>query len=304
MRLNIGYFADGPWSHLTFTKLIQNPDISISFICGRYKKKDQTLKNFANQHNIDYLENDDVNSEEFISLIKNYKCDLFVSMSFDQIFKKDIIKSMKNNIINCHAGKLPFYRGRSILNWVLINDEKEFGITVHYIDEGIDSGDIILQRSYKITDLDDYKSLLNKAYVKCAEILYDAILMLKKGNTKTQKQIDIHPFGSYFPKRKKGDEILNWNQSSRAIFNFVRAINSPGPCARAFIGKKEMKINQVECFKSDQINKYEIGTIIRKESNYFLVKTKDSFLKVISYEYDGKIEEGNKFEVQRSIKNF
>ena len=65
-----------------------------------------------------------------------------------------------------------------------------------------------------------------------------------------------------------------------------------------------MKINQVECFKSDQINKYEIGTIIRKESNYFLVKTKDSFLKVISYEYDGKIEEGNKFEVQRSIKNF
>ena len=91
-------------------------------------KKDQTLKNFANQHNIDYLENDDVNSEEFISLIKNYKCDLFVSMSFDQIFKKDIIKSMKNNIINCHAGIQPFYRGRSILNWVLINDEKEFRI--------------------------------------------------------------------------------------------------------------------------------------------------------------------------------
>ena len=218
-------------------------------------------------------------------------------MSFDQIFKKDIIKLMRHNIINCHAGKLPFYRGRSVLNWVLINDEKEFGITVHYIDEGIDSGDIILQRSYEITDLDDYKTLLNKAYIKCADILYEAILMLKKGDVKTQKQINIHPVGSYFSKRKKGDEILNWNQSSRAIFNFVRAIKSPGPCARAFIGKKEMKINQVECIENDQFSKSEIGTIIKKNSDYFLVKTKDSFLKVISYEYDGEIKEGNRFEV-------
>ena len=155
MKLNIGYFADGPWSHQAFTKLIQIPDISISFICGRYKTKDQILKNFAKEFKIDYLEHNDVNSSDFISLIKNYKCNLFVSMSFDQIFKKDIIKLMRHNIINCHAGKLPFYRGRSVLNWVLINDEKEFGITVHYIDEGIDSGDIILQRSYEITDLDD-----------------------------------------------------------------------------------------------------------------------------------------------------
>ena len=277
MKLNIGYFADGPWSHQAFTKLIQIPDISISFICGRYKTNDQILKNFAKEFKIDYLEHNDVNSSDFISLIKNYKCNLFVSMSFDQIFKKDIIKLMRHNIINCHAGKLPFYRGRSVLNWVLINDEKEFGITVHYIDEGIDSGDIILQRSYEITDLDDYKTLLNKAYIKCADILYEAILMLKKGDVKTQKQINIHPVGSYFSKRKKGDEILNWNQSSRAIFNFVRAIKSPGPCARAFIGKKEMKINQVECIENDQFSKFEIGTIIKKNLIIFWLKLKIVF---------------------------
>ena len=218
-------------------------------------------------------------------------------MSFDQIFKKDIIKFMRHKIINCHAGKLPFYRGRSVLNWVLINDEKEFGITVHYIDEGIDSGDIILQRSYEITDLDDYSTLLNKAYVKCSEILYDAILMFKKGDVTVQKQIDFDPVGSYFSKRKKGDEILNWNQSSREIFNFVRAICNPGPSARAFIDNKEMKINKVEYLENSQIYKCEIGTIIKKEYDGFLVKTKDSFLKVISYEYDGIIEEGNRFEV-------
>ena len=69
MKLNIGYFADGPWSHQAFTKLIQIPDISISFICGRYKTKDQILKNFAKEFKIDYLEHNDVNSSDFISLI-------------------------------------------------------------------------------------------------------------------------------------------------------------------------------------------------------------------------------------------
>ena len=74
-------------------------------------------------------------------------------MSFNQIFRKDIINLTPIGIINCHAGKLPFYRGRNILNWVLINDEKEFGITVHFVDEGIDTGDIILQKTFPITDL-------------------------------------------------------------------------------------------------------------------------------------------------------
>ena len=295
--MRIGYFGDGPWAHKALDLINKQSDIDIKFICARFDNPDYVLKQKANDIGVEFIFVKNVNSDEFIKKLEKYKCDLLVSMSFNQIFKEPIISMPKLGIINCHAGKLPFYRGRNILNWVLINDEKEFGITVHYIDEGIDSGDIILQRSYEITDLDDYKTLLNKAYIKCADILYEAILMLKKGDVKTQKQINIHPVGSYFSKRKKGDEILNWNQSSRAIFNFVRAIKSPGPCARAFIGKKEMKINQVECIENDQLSKFEIGTIIKKKSDYFLVKTKDSFLKVISYEYDGEIEEGNRFEV-------
>ena len=64
-------------------------------------------------------------------------------MSFNQILKKKIINLPHLKTINCHAGKLPFYRGRNVLNRVLINDENEFGITIHYIDEGIDTGDIV-----------------------------------------------------------------------------------------------------------------------------------------------------------------
>ena len=297
MKLNIGYFADGPWSYAAFNKLINDPNIKISFICARYDTKDITLKKYAKQHSIDYLKHENINSDEFITTLQKYNCDLFVSMSFNQIFKNKIINLAKYKAINCHAGKLPFYRGRNILNWVLINDEKEFGITVHFVDDKIDTGDIISQRSYEISDLDNYKTLLERAYVSCAEILYDTILMFKKGQVKAKKQIEIHPKGSYYSQRKIGDEILNWNQSSRQIFNFVRAICSPGPISRSFINNKEMKINKVKCIKNAQISKNIVGEIINIDQEGFFVKTKDNFIKIIDYEYDGKIKVGDKFDV-------
>ena len=298
MRLNIGYFADGPWSHKAFNKLINDSEISISFICVRYGSKDETLKNYSKQYGIDYLEHENVNSEEFISILKKYECDLFVSMSFNQIFKNQIINFTKHKIINCHAGKLPFYKGRNILNWVLINDEKDFGITVHYVDEGIDSGDIILQRNYQISDQDNYKTLLEKAHVECANILYDAVLMFKKKHVMAKKQRELHSQGFHCTQRKVGDEILNWNQTSREVFNFVRAICNPGPIARAFINKKEMRINKVEFIKDAPVYKCIIGAILNKSADSFLVKTKDTFIKVIEYEYDGIIRIGDRFDIK------
>ncbi len=297
MILNIGYFADGPWSHETFNKLIKDPNIKISFICVRYGSKDKALKDYAKLYNIDYLKHKNVNSNDFISIIAKYKCDLFVSMSFNQIFKSKIINLAKYKTINCHAGKLPFYRGRNVLNWVLINDEKEFGITVHYVDEGIDTGDIILQKSFKITKQDNYKTLLQKAYIECANILYNAILMFRKGNVKAYKQIKIHPIGFYCSERKKGDEVLNWDQTSKEVFNFVRAICKPGPSARAFINKKEMKINKVELLDNAPSYKSIIGSVINKTLTDFTVKTKDSSVKVTEFEFDGKVKIGDRFEV-------
>jgi len=297
MILKIGYFADGPWSHKTFSKLIKDPEIKICFICVRYESKDETLKNYAKINNIDYIKHKNVNSDDFIFSIKRYKCDLLVSMSFNQIFKSKILNLTKYKIINCHAGKLPFYRGRNVLNWALINDEKEFGITVHYIDEGIDTGDIILQKNFQITDNDNYNTLLEKAYLECPNILYDTILLFKKGNVKAYKQDKIHPVGFYCSERKKGDEILNWNQTSREIFNFVRAICRPGPCARTFINSKEMKINKVELIKNAPKYKSIVGAVINVEPTNFSVKTKDSYIKVSEFEFDGKIKIGYRFDI-------
>ena len=293
-RLKIGYFADGKWAHNAFELLNNDSEIQIMFICTRYDTQDEVLKRLAVDHNIDYLRHQNINSDEFLNELKKYDCDLFVSMSFNQIFKSRIINMPRMRTINCHAGKLPFYRGRNILNWVLINDENEFGITVHYMDEGIDTGDIVLQRSYPITDADDYGTLLEVAYVECANVLYDAIVLIKAGHVTQIKQTSIHPVGFYCGMRKVGDEVLDWNQTSREIFNFVRAICNPGPSARTKLNDKEIKIHKVQMINESVTYKGIPGQVVGKIDKMPIVKTKDTTLIISAFEYEGIIKVGDR----------
>ena len=294
--IKIGYFGDGPWAHEALKRLIRDNSIEIKFVTVRYDKRDPELMELAQRNDIPVEIHQNVNSDVFLNKISKYNVDLFVSMSFNQIFKIGTINYPPLKTINCHAGKLPFYRGRNILNWALINDEKEFGITVHYIDEGIDTGDIILQRTYPITDEDDYSTLLNTAYTGCADVLYDAIKQIQLGTVHITRQDTIDPVGMYCGMRKLGDEILNWNLSSREIFNFVRAICRPGPMATSTLNGQEIKINKVREVKGAHQYINTPGQILGKTKQGFYVKTKDTFIEVTEYVYNGKIRIGDRME--------
>ena len=215
-------------------------------------------------------------------------------MSFNQIFRKPIFSLPPLGTINCHAGKLPFYRGRNVLNWVLINDETEFGITVHYIDEGIDTGDIINQKTFPISDNDNYHSILQKAFIECSDLLYETLLQFIDKSNKRFKQSSIHPVGFYCGGRTNGDEIINWNQSSRDIFNFIRAISHPGPKATSFIGDKIIKINHSKIVNNSPIYKGIPGQLISKTKNGYLVKTLDSFIEILEIECDFSLQIGDR----------
>ena len=293
-KLQIGYFADGPWAHHAFDIIIQDMSLVIDFLCVRYDKKDSILMKMAEEHSIDVLYAPNINSDDFLSKLRKYSSELYVSMSFDQIFKENIRKIPNRSVINCHAGKLPYYRGRNILNWVLINDEKEFGITVHYVDAGIDTGDIILQDTYPITDCDTYKTLLEKAYEACPDILYRAIKLIQKDRVQVIKQDDINPVGLYCGKRKENDEIIEWDQCSREVFNFIRAVTNPGPCATSFIAGKRIKIISAEMIPNAPIYKGIPGQVLAKDGDSFLIKTKDSYIRITKY--DGKIKVGDRLE--------
>lgn len=295
-KIRIGYLGDGIWAHGAFEKIIIDDSIEIMFVTVRYDYKDSVLMELAQNNNIPVELSSNINSDDYITLVKKYEVDLLVSMSFNQIFKEKILKSVPMGVINCHAGKLPFYRGRNILNWALINDEKEFGITVHYVDKGIDTGDIILQRTYPITDEDNYDTLLKTAYLECPNILYDAIKLIQTDKVSRTKQTDIHPVGMYCGMRMAGDEILDWNQTSRQIFNFVRAICKPGPQARCYNEDSEVLINKVREIKDAIPYIGTPGQIIGKSKDGFYVKTKDTFVEVLEYASHSKLRVGDRLK--------
>lgn len=295
-RLRIGYFADGPWGQRAFDRIIADASLEIAFVTVRYETRDPELMRRAEENHIPLELSKNVNSAEFLDKMKTYDVDLFVSMSFNQILKPEFINLPKYKTINCHAGKLPFYRGRNILNWALINDEKEFGITVHYVDEGIDTGDIILQEVYPITDEDDYGTLLVRAYTECADVLYRAIKMIQADEVKRIRQSDIDPVGMYCGMRESGDEIIDWKQSSREIFNFIRALSVPGPQAASWINGKKISINKARMVPGAHSYKNTVGQVIGKTENGFLVKTGDTVLEITEYTYDGRIRMGDRLK--------
>ena len=285
--LNIGFFGDDIWAHKALKLLILDKTIKVSFVCGRLKTKDKKLKEITEKNKIKFLKIKNVNSSKFIEYIKKNKIDLLCSMSYNQIFKNEIINSVKKKIINCHAGKLPFYRGRSILNWVLINGEKDFGITTHFINNKIDKGNIINQKIFTINKKDNFHSLLKKCYIECPKLLYKSIKEIQANKYKSIPQSKISKQFSYFPKRKNGDEIIDKNLSALKIQNFVRGLVKPGPFARLKFKNNLIYIKKVSII--DRQNHLQANTFfIKKQKIYFLAGDK-KMIRVDSWSSKKKI---------------
>lgn len=294
--MNLGYFADGPWAHRALERILQDASMQVKFVCARWDAPDPVLREMAAAHGLEFLVEKSINCDGFRERVADFGCDIFVSMSFNQIFRAPLFELPRLKTINCHAGKLPRYRGRNILNWALINDEREFGITVHYVDDGIDTGDIISQAVFEITDGDDYASLLRKAYGGCADVLYDALVSIRDGRAQRIPQNSVEVPGFYCTQRRPGDERLRWDQQSREVFNFVRAICAPGPQARTVLNGVEISINRVELVANAPVYRGIPGAVVGIGEASFDVKTTDSYVRVVEWSGAGRPRMGDRFE--------
>jgi methionyl-tRNA formyltransferase len=279
--MRIAYFGDGPWAHQALDRILADDAVDVRVIVPRYDTQDPELQRRAQTHGIDFLPIRNVNAPESLELLATYEADLLVSMSFDQIFRAGILNLCPRGAINCHAGALPFYRGRNILNWALINDAQEFGVTVHYMDEGIDTGDIVLQRTSPITDADDYATLLQRAVGLCAETLHEAVGLLAAGREQRIDQTMIHPVGFYTGRRVEGDEWIDWSWPSRRIFNFVRALTAPGPCARTSVAGTELAVVRAAMIPQAPTYLSTPGEVVGRDNHAVQVKTGDSTISLL-----------------------
>jgi methionyl-tRNA formyltransferase len=278
--VKLGYFADGPWAHRALDAILSDGHFEVGLMVLRRNRPDPVLKAMAERLHCPCHAVPDVNDGAFVRTIAAAALDLLVSMSFDQIVHAAIRRAAPLGFINCHAGALPFYRGRNVLSWALVNGERRIGVTVHHIDDGIDTGDIIEQDFFDVGPDDDYGTVLEKAYRQCPITLLKALQALRSGAARRIPQSSIHGVGSYFPRRREGDECIDWSWPSQRIHNFVRAIAPPGPGARAMLRGTPIAVLKTHLV-ADAPDYIAIpGAVVGREANAIWVKSGDSFLAV------------------------
>lgn len=279
-RLKIGFFGDGLWASRAIGQIVENKDFEIVFVTPRFNIQDDSLRTWAVRLGVPFIPCADVNSEEFVEKTDQYQADIFVSMSFDQILRRPILDATALGFINCHAGALPFFRGRNPLNWAIINGDKRFGVTVHQVDEGIDTGPIIVQNFLPIGIDDTYATLLKGAHKLCADSLVEALLLIREGNVNFTPQSEIFDGYTYFSHRRLGDEWIKWSWPSKRIHNLVRGITLPGPCARTFNGERPLAVVTTEIVKNIPVYLGSDGEVIGRDQQGIIVKTGDNAIRI------------------------
>ncbi|MBL7156536.1 MAG: hypothetical protein ISS92_00090 [Candidatus Omnitrophica bacterium] len=170
------------------------------------EKRFYSVKKVAKFSSIPVFPVQNVNSDDFIYVLKNkIKPDLIVSIAFSQKLRDSVIKIPKHGCINLHSGKLPHYRGMLPTFWALVNNEKTTAVTLHYINEKIDQGNIIVQLDIDIDHDDTLCSLLAKNKLKGLDVLIMGIDCIRRGRVKTIKNDPSD--GSYFSFPTKKDRI-------------------------------------------------------------------------------------------------
>lgn len=176
------------------------------------------------KYNIEFAREKAINSTIVYQKVKECKPDLCVICHFERLIKKPLLSLPKYGFINVHPSLLPNYRGMSPQHWPIINGEKESGITCHYVDDGIDTGDIIVQRAVTLTD-DMYVSDLQHIWLtEYPALVEEAIMKIRNGEpTLSQKHLN----GSYYGKLKEEECVINPNGTVREAYNLVRGVSLP-----------------------------------------------------------------------------
>jgi methionyl-tRNA formyltransferase len=276
--LRVILFGDGRWAADSVVRLHESPHRVVGVVV-RAKPTDRALEDAAVFRGIPVLRPAQVNDAEATAGIAALGSDLNLSVAFDQIVRPPLLRSAPLGFVNFHAGKLPFYRGRNVLNWALINGETEIGLTAHFMDEGIDTGDILLQRTVPVGWTDTYGHVLDRVVAALPDLVWDTVQLLSTGTARPWAQ--AHLPGSYFGGRTEADEWLDWSDSSERLHNKVRAISRPAPGARTLLGNTMIRVWRAYYDPGWPRYLAVPGQVVgRREGEGVIVKTGDSTLLV------------------------
>lgn len=242
------------------------------------------VKEFALKKNIPVYQPSTMKDGTAEKIIREINPDILVVVAYGKILPNAVIEAPKYGAINLHASLLPKYRGASPIHASVVNGDEKTGITVMYINEFLDQGDMILKKEVEIK----YTDTVGDIYDKLADIgkhaLDEALKLIESGNAKPEKQNDLE---ATFTRPIGKDECrIDWSKGKREIYNFVRGLN-PFPVAFTTIDDKRMKIYDVEESEcSDDIKEGTVAALVKGKGP--MVKTRDGGIILINVKPENK----------------
>ncbi|MGC4020017.1 MAG: methionyl-tRNA formyltransferase [Muricomes sp.] len=254
---------------------------------GRGKEmQSPPVKEAAARHNIPVYQPVRVRKPECVEELKSYQADVIVVVAFGQILPKEILEMTPYGCINVHASLLPKYRGAAPIQWSIICGESVTGVTTMQMDEGLDTGDMLLKTEVPITEEETGESLHDKLAAAGASLCAETLAALEKGTAVPEKQSESPtPYAKMLDK-KMGN--IDWNCSAIEIERLVRGLNS-WPSAYTHWGDKVLKIWRAKAEASTGYSdEYKPGTVLEVSKDSFTVKTGDGWLRVSELQIPGK----------------
>lgn len=182
----------------------------IKYLYGKFINKKYLIQSVIKRNNVPELNltDENLNSKESLAALKKLSPDLIISISANQIFKKELLSLPRFGCLNLHTALLPNYKGLMPTFWALKNNESELGVTVFIMDEGIDTGDILIQKIISIRSQDTLETLIQRSKKEGIDALISAIEMIKSGNYKTFRYKETDGTYHTFPTRKDVKEFI------------------------------------------------------------------------------------------------
>ena len=253
---------------------------------GRGKTMQYTpVKECALSHGIEVFQPVKIRETANIEYLRKFNADIIIVVAFGQILSKSILDMPRYGCINVHASLLPKYRGAAPIQWAVINGDKESGVTIMRMDEGVDTGDMINKVIVPLNEKETGGSLFDRLSESGAKLLVETLPMLEDGSAVFEKQPEesTTPYAAMISK-KMGE--LDWAKSATELERLIRGLN-PWPSAFSHLNGKTLKIWEASV-EEENGEKKAPGTVLQADAKGFRIQTGEGILKIDTLQMEGK----------------
>lgn len=275
-------------SYAALDELIKN-DITIEAVFtmdkNNYNTDFKSIRPLAEKAGITVYSIKNINDEVNIKKLRKIKPDIIFVIGISQIIKNEILQIPQYGCIGFHPSLLPKNRGRAVIPWTILNEESETGITLFYLDEKMDSGDIIVQKKITLEEKETARSLYDKVIKNLRLIIKDNIDDILNNNIKPIKQDEKE--ATYCAKRIPKDGLIDWSKSAHEIDKLIRATTKPYPGAFSYHKGKKIIIWSSKVINNDNYIAKPGQRVKIVKGEGVKVKTGDGLLLIREVEYEG-----------------